>query len=115
MKIFKTLEEVYKATQPHQVTVQELINGRTKIEGEWQEFRLDDNLMNAIAFTVANKLGGIKRTKDHIENVILFRRPQHWGLERFVLKNYHSVCISYIAGQDQPTEMKVISKYLNNI
>ena len=118
MKTYKNLDEIYEDTRPHQVTVRELLNGRTYFNGhgerlEWGEINMTPELRDIICRTVADKVGGYKETKDSVFYRLKWERPQHWGLDRFVIEKYSKdAYISYIAGQDMPWEMREIRKSL---
>lgn len=109
MKTIKTLKQAYKLSLS-QVTVQELINGRMYTSKGWEDVKLSNELKNEIAETVSNYLGGIKRTKERVYNNLMYGKPQHWGLKRFVIECYKNKppYITYITGQDTTWEMKAI-------
>ena len=115
---FDTLSEIFEAAKSngsqHQVTGQELINGRTHVFGHWQEIHLSDELRQNICNDIAETLGGQSKTKAQIKNVLRFGRPQHWGLNRVFIEKYTGdAYLKYCAGQDQVWETREIRKALN--
>lgn len=111
---FKTLIELYKATAGHQLTAQEIINGRTKtIEQGWTPFDMTDELREECFRMIVNTLGGQTKTKASILNKLRYSKPQHWGLSRTVLEKHEGrPFFSYIAGQDCTYEKNEIRKVL---
>lgn len=111
MKTFNTYAEILAATKGHQVTAQELINGRTRIEPEgWQSIELTTELKEKLCNDISECLGGWQATKKQVKNSLMFSRPQHWGLSRIFLEQYNGnePFLSYCAGQDYPSEIKTI-------
>lgn len=111
MKTFNTYAEILEATKGHQVTAQELINGRTYVNDEgWQTITLTADLKEKLCNDIADTLGGGKDTKMQVKRQLLFSTPQHWGLSRIFLEQYNGnePFVSYCAGQDYPSEVKTI-------
>lgn len=113
MKPFNTLAEVLEAAQEHQVTAQELLNGRSHVYGQWQDIELTDEFRDKICEEVSQLYGGRYETRRTICNILKYGRVQHWGLSRTVITNYHNnPRWYYIAGQDHPYELKQIRKQI---
>lgn len=111
MKTINTYDELYTATTGHQVTAQEVINGRTMIAGEgWQAVAFTPDFKDQFCKDISESLGGFKVTQQRIYSVLKYSRPQHWGLQRFLLAKYDEspAYFSYCAGQDMPYELKMI-------
>jgi hypothetical protein len=115
MKKFTTLTELFEATKGHQLSAQELINRRSMINGEWQNFEVSDELSEEINDKIIEVLGGQHRTKNTMYNVLRRSSPQHWGLGRIFIEKYGDspIRFSYCAGQDYPAELAQIRKYLS--
>lgn len=115
-KVYSTLEEIYAATIGHQVTAQELLNGRTQIKGHWGPIELTSELRKEICSKLADIFGGRAQTKTRVFNTLLHERRQNWGLSRVFLEKYprHNIGahLSYCAGQDMPSEIRQIRKEL---
>lgn len=115
METFKTLDEIYSATRPHQVTAQELLNGRTHLtDGGWQEIKLSPELRQEICQKLSEQFGGRTNTKERVFRSLMRENRQHWGLSRTVIEKYgeRPAYLCYIAGQDQTWENKEIRKVL---
>lgn len=110
-KHFNTLLELVRATNEarHQLTAQEVINGRTFLLDGWQNISLSHDVLVELADGVSKSLGGFNRTKELVRNTIIYGRPQHWGLSRIFFREYEGkVIILYCAGQDYVWETKQI-------
>jgi hypothetical protein len=112
MKTYKTLNQIFEDAKPHQVTAQELLNGRTRLHDEWQEFKLSDELKDSVCVRLAEIFGGRHRTQDIVYHRLKNTNPKHWGLSRTVIENYGVAKLHYIAGQDMPYELAQIRKDL---
>ena len=112
--MYNNLDQIFADAGTHQVTAQELLNGRTHVRGEWQAITLTDELREQIISKVAETAGGRERTKVRVYNRLRFERPQHWAIARFLLSKYGDspAHLSYCAGQDQTWEMKALREYL---
>jgi len=94
-----------------QITAQKLINRRLNINGKgWCDITYKDNLYFEICQKIADVLGGRGDSHKNILNTMLFSRPQMWGLDRIILNKGK---FSYCAGQDYPSELRSIRKFLN--
>jgi hypothetical protein len=112
-EVYTTLDQVYQDAQPHQVTVQELINERTHLCGQWQSITLSDDLREQIIKQVAQTSGGRHTTRARVYGALKYGRPQHWALSRFLLVKYSNPArFSYCAGQDMTYEMKALRNSL---
>ena len=106
---FTSLLELFKATEGHQLTGQEVINERTYLAGEWQDISISPELRKEVCSLIAETLGGRQRTKDNVYYNLLNGRPQHWGLSRIFFNEHNGkVYCSYCAGQDYPYELNLI-------
>jgi hypothetical protein len=115
MKTFNTLQELYDATQPHQVTAQHVINRRAWVEGEWQDIELSPELHQSMCDDISELFGGRQATKDAIYRRLYRERPQHWGLDRTVIFDYgRGAKWRYITGQDQTWEDRQIRNDLKH-
>lgn len=113
MKTYNTLDEIFKDARTHQVTAQELLNGRTHVNGEWQAIALSNSLRKQICECLSEMFGGRKGTKQRVYTTLMYSRPQHWGLARAVISDYgKGARLEYMAGQDQPWENKEIRNAL---
>jgi hypothetical protein len=113
MKTYSNLQELYNDSKPHQITAQEILNGRTYINGQWQEITLSPDFRREICETLSELYGGRQTTKNRVYRNLLNERRQHWGLGRTVVCDYGSGAHwSYIAGQDQQWESNEIRKAL---
>lgn len=115
MKTYNTLDELYQDAKPHQVTAQEILNGRTWVLGEWQEIAITDELKEHVCKSLADKFGGRSDTKQRVFRSLMRERRQHWGLKRTVVEKYEHgtpAFIGYIAGQDMLSECKAIRNAL---
>ena len=115
MKTFSTLDELFTAADGHQVTAQELINGRTHVFGEWQDIDLSDELRNEVINQISELFGGREVSKSYIRQNLKNSKPQHWGLSRTVVEKYGDkpAKMNYITGQDFVYESRVIRNYLS--
>lgn len=115
MKTFSTLDELFAAANGHQVTGQELINGRTHVFGEWQDILLSDALKNEVICQISELFGGRETSKSYIRYNLRSSKPQHWGLSRVVISKYKDspARLEYITGQDFTYESRVIRNYLS--
>lgn len=106
-EVYTSLDQIYEDAQPHQVTGQELLNGRTHICGQWQVINLSDELREQVISKIAETAGGRQATKVKVYNALRYGRPQHWALSRFLLVKYSNPAhFSYCAGQDMTYEMR---------
>lgn len=114
-KTFKTLDELFAAAENHQITAQELINGRTRVLGEWQSVELSEELKNEIICQISELFGGREITKSYVRHNLRNSKPQHWGLSRTVVEKCGScpAHMGYITGQDFVSESRVIRNYLS--
>lgn len=114
--VFYTLQQLFTACAPHQLTLQDILNKQIYLGGGigWTKIELDDELLQLIAEQTSEKLGGWAETKRRVKQVLQYNRvPQHWGLKRIILENYQDkYFLSYIAGQDYPSETAEIRTYL---
>ena len=115
MKVFNNIEELFTATDRQQLTAQEIINRRAHLCGEWQSFEVTQDFLNDFIESICDILGGHQRTKSDIRFNLRRSTPQHWGLSRIILSKYgENPCRwSYCAGQDYPSEITTIRKYLS--
>lgn len=112
-KTYKTLDAIYKDAQPHQVTAQELLNGRTRLHDDWKEFNLSPELKESICLRLSEIFGGREKTQNAVYRSLMNGKRQHWGLGRTVIENYSGVAkLHYIAGQSMPEEIAAIRKDL---
>lgn len=109
-KTFSSYAEILEATKGHQVTAQELTNGRTRFENEgWQSIELAPELREKLCSDIANCLGGRSAKKQQVKRSLMWSRPQHWGLSRIFINHYDgNYFLSYCAGQDHPSECRTI-------
>jgi len=113
MKTYNYLQDIFNDAGTHQVTAQELLNGRTHIKGQWQEITLTDELRREICHTLSEMYGGRATTKQRVFSNLMQGRRQHWGLQRTVICDYgKGARLRYIAGQDQVWENNEIRKAL---
>lgn len=121
MKTIKNLKQAYSFcnsyNKSHQITVQELLNGRLHHHTKgWSDIKLDYEFKKEVIEKVVDSLGGWNRTKSDIRYTLLNENRQHWGLDRFVVEWYKKIWkepkIVYCAGQDQTWEMKEIRNAL---
>lgn len=115
MKTFNTIEELMTATNGRQLNAQEVINRREHVNDEWQDIELTQDFMSEFIESIVDLLGGRNNTKSDIRFNLRRSTPQHWGLSRIVLCKYgeNPARWSYIAGQDYPSEISTIRKYLS--
>lgn len=113
---FKTLAALYAATEGRQVTLQEIIEGRTLIAGQWENFTLSPEAKEAAFSACVEIIGGHKATKEAMLYALKWNETlSHWGLRRLFLVQYSSdkaPRFTYCCGQDWPTEMRSIRAYL---
>lgn len=115
MKTLNTLQEALN-TCKGQLTAQNIINGRIYSKNGWEGFEINNELLKEVAEQVSNNLGGHQKTKDAVFNTILFRTPQHWGLDRmFIEERSGRLIFIYCAGQDGQLEKSQIRTYLKNL
>jgi hypothetical protein len=109
-----TLDEIFKAAGTHQVTAQELLNGRSRLNDKWQEFQIPHTLRGQICQRLSEIFGGVKATQERVYSHLMNEQRQHWGLKRVFLEKYSDkpAFISYCAGQDMPAEIKEIRNSL---
>lgn len=118
MKTYKTLDELFNDAKPHQVTAQEVLNGRTSLgEKGWTEIKITDKLREQVISQIVENAGGREKTKIRMYSVMRSSRPQHWAIGRFLLSRYRQVnngkaYFSYCSGQDQVWEMKALREFL---
>lgn len=108
----KTLEQAYEVGAGSQVTAQMLLNGRMKVNGSWESVDVQE-LKPVIADIIVNRLGGKADTRRRVLSVLLYGRPQHWGLNRFIVSKYEDkVVLEYCAGQEQTREFAELRNHL---
>jgi hypothetical protein len=111
MKTLNSYEHTLKTCAEHQVTGQELLNGRTwtKKHG-WSKVTLKPEFREQVINDIVNLFGGINRTKNNIRRNLTHERRQHWGLDRVLLVKYgkNPARLTYCVGQDQNWENNVI-------
>ena len=114
MKTFNSIEELFTATKGGQLTAQEIVNRRAHVDGEWQDIELSEDAKSDFIESVVSILGGQNRTKSDVRYNLRRSTPQHWGLSRIILSKYGESPArwSYCAGQDYPSEIATIRKYL---
>lgn len=113
MKTYNSLQDIFNDAGTHQVTAQELLNGRSHVCGKWQEIKLTDELRREICHTLSEMYGGRTATKQRVFRNLMHERRQHWGLQRTVIFDYgKGAHLTYIAGQDQVWENNEIRKAL---
>jgi len=114
MKTIKSLKQIERLSGSHQVTAQELINGRLYTEKEgWIDIQLTNDFKEEFISAISEMYGGYKETKRRIKNTLRYEKPQHWGLTRTVIYNYgKGPRWTYITGQDQSWENREIRNYL---
>lgn len=116
MKTYNTLEEIFQDAKPHQVTAQELINGRSRLNDQWQPFEITEELKDKICVRLAEIYGGQTKTQDRVYRTLMRGTPQHWGLGRTVVEYYQEfnqpAKLHYIAGQSMPEEIREIRNAL---
>ena len=114
MKHFNTLSELFAAANGHQINAQEVLNRRAYINGEWQNFEVSEELSAEINDKIVDVLGGHGKTMNAIRRALRYSTPQHWGLSRIFLESYGGEIprFRYCAGQDYPSELQAIRKYL---
>lgn len=116
MKTYNTLDELY-SDAGSQITAQELINGRCYLKDVgYTDIDLSDELFDFICTDISERLGGRSNTKENVRFALKFRKPQHWGLCRFILQKYSGKAfLGYVAGQDQVWESREIRNKLKNL
>lgn len=108
-QIFMTLDELFKAAGTHQVTAQEILNGRSHVNGQWQEIEIPHTLRGQVCQRLSEIFGGVKATQERVYAHLMNEQRQHWGLKRVFLEKYDGPAfLSYCAGQDMPAEIKAI-------
>ena len=114
MKTFNSIEKLFLATDGKQLNAQEIINRRANVDGEWQDIELTAEFMSEFIEAIVDILGGRNMTQSYVRYNLRRSTPQHWGLSRIVLSKYGSSPArwSYCAGQDCPSEISQIRKYL---
>jgi hypothetical protein len=109
-------KDVFKyVSNTHQVTVQELLNGRTRggKRDNWVNVNVSDELREQVIDDLLDTLGGRETTKGKIRSLLSYHTPQHWGLNRMhIVKRSNGIVVSYCAGQDYPAELAQIRKDL---
>ncbi len=110
MKTINSLQQAYDLCKGHQVTAQELINGRAYINGEgWQDIELSHEFKCQLSALLSELFGGHQKTKNSVYRTLLYGTPQHWGLGRAVIEDYGTGArLTYIAGQDYIWEQNAI-------
>ena len=108
MKNIQTLDELFERAGNHQVTAQEVLNGRTHIDGEWQAVEFSEKLKEAVICKILSSAGGWSQTQVQMGRTLRNERPQHYALARFLLCKYgvREANFTYCAGQDMTYEMK---------
>lgn len=108
LPMFDTLDELFEAARPHQVTGQEILNGRSRVFDQWQEIAISEELREQVINRIVDQSGGRHTTKAAVYRTLRNGRPQHWALSRFLLSKYgdRPAHLSYCAGQDMTYEMK---------
>jgi len=95
-----------------QVNAQQVLNGRmsTKTQG-WAKVNVTEEFREEVINLVCDLLPKYSReeTKDKLRD-----GAQHWGLERMIFHHYKGSKpgLSYCAGQDYPSEIKLIQRNL---
>jgi hypothetical protein len=111
--VFESLKELFEASKGHQLTAQEIVNGRSYINGNWQDFEMTSEARDEAARVISETLGGWKATQQAVYNSLRWGRPQHWGLSRVFFREYEGkILCSYCAGQDYPSELRAIRNAL---
>lgn len=115
MKTINSFEHLYSLVGNHQVTAQELFNGRTYlgIRG-YSEIRLKESFREEILVLLSNMYGGHKKTREAIYRNLKRENRQCWGLERTVCcKRGGKYGMQYVAGQDYVSETRAIRRELS--
>ena len=126
MKQLNSYKHILKVCGSHQVTAQELLNGRgyTKKNG-WTDVKLKPEFRAQLIEDLLDCMGGQEKTKRACRFTLERETPQHWWLGRAVVYEYkyrnpkdkrktiHRIGITYIAGQDQTWENREIRKHLS--
>lgn len=113
---FNSLEAIYCAGEGHQITLQEIIDGRSFIGGKWQDIEISPETKEAAFVACIEIIGGRKETKKAMLSRLKWGgKLQHWGLRRFFLVKYgqnKAAQFTYCCGQDWPTEMRQIRAFI---
>lgn len=114
IKIFMTLDEIFKAAGAHQVTAQELLNGQTRVHDKWQEIELPHTLRGQICQRLSEMFGGVKATQERVYKHLMEEQRQNWGLQRVFLEKHgdRPAHLAYCAFQEMPREIKSIRNAL---
>lgn len=77
-----SLQEIYDLVGDHQITAQELLNGRAYLEGKgWSTIRLTYEFKSWLCDTLAGKIGGRGNTMQNTRAKLMRQTvPQHWAL-----------------------------------
>ena len=87
--LISSFKELLTLGKGHQLTAQEIINGRTYINGNWETVSFADDFLDQILPLIAECLGGQNKTKRMVLNSLKWSRPQHWGLQRVFFREYN--------------------------
>ena len=95
-------------------TLENLLHKRAKfktgIEQGWQSFNFE--ISEETYQEIADLFGGNYTTKKKMINSMKYHRLNHWGLIRMDYSVKRKQW-EYTAGQDYPSELKIIRKYLS--
>ena len=115
---FQTLDELYLAAEGHQTNLQEIIDNRAYVFGQYQDIEISQELKNTTIDLVVEIIGGTKATKEILKNKLLWGgKLRHWSFFRFVISKYYedkSAKFEYCCGQDWDSEIKDIKKFLKS-
>lgn len=113
---FDTLEHLFWGAEGHQVTLEEIIQGRSFIGGKWQDVEFSPELKEAAFRACIEIIKGRKETREKMLYALKWGgKLSHWGLRRFfVVKYSHDspARFTYCYGQDRFSEMRSIRAYL---
>lgn len=119
MKIYNSLDEVFKDCHPHQVTAAEILRERLYLSNVgWQDVEITPELRKEVIERIVKCAGGRETSKDAIRNRLRYKNfPYHWSLGRFLLEQYgdNPARLSYWPGQDWSYEMNDFRKFYRNM
>lgn len=114
--IISNYTELQEFCGTHQITAQEVLNGITygKAEGQdkadWQDITIAPEFRKQIISDLCAVYGG--RKPDELKRAFnCTYPPQHWAIGRTF---YEATGWAYCAGQDYPSELNQLRKYLYN-
>jgi hypothetical protein len=111
---YDNLLDLIKDTNNQQLTAQNIINERVYFNSiGWGNVELTHEVKEGAVNMIVSVIGGQLKSQIHFKNLMMNRKPQHWGFERIVFEirirdEKETVVCSYIPGQSEESELQMM-------